>query len=104
MSAPVAAFSVVYANENGTAYRKSAAAEVQEPVPASALLSVCVAINSKTNVPLTKRMLEKLAASIAPSRSAMRQMTEFAANAIIARVVYDSVAIVLAGYCRRFDA
>jgi hypothetical protein len=61
-------------------------ADVQEPVDTPRFPVNEVTSNS-VSAPEENRIVEKLAASIAPSRSATRHSTELAANATIAKIV-----------------
>src|SRR5688572_14463741 len=87
MSAPVPALRLAYAKENGTAYTASRPADVQEPVAGTTFLRLQAVTSSSVTAPDTRRMVEKVAASTAASRSAMRHRTEFAAKATSAIVV-----------------
>jgi len=86
ISAPVAADTRVYANENGIAYRNKMPADVHEPEDIPRFPVNAVTSNS-VSAPEANRIVEKLAGSMEPLRSATRHNTELPANATSARIV-----------------
>ena len=65
------------------------AADIHEPSTSEACFGDAALTTTSVAAPAMRRIVEKLAASMAPSWSAIRQRIEFAANATSARAVYE---------------
>ncbi len=92
MSAPVPVSSVIYAKEKVIAYRKSIVLANQLPLEGVLFFVLLIVIMPKRiKAPESKRTIVKLDASMVFSPSAKRHNTEFAANAIRAKIVNTRV-------------
>jgi hypothetical protein len=92
MSVPVPASRETYANENAKTYRERKRADTRLVCRAGRwLFSASEEMTRRASAPEIRRTVEKLAASIEPSRRASRHRIEFMAKAVRARVVLRKV-------------